>query len=158
MSSSQAKSYHSITIGEMNTWDDWHLVPSSRPLVSPPKANISYQDMSYADGMIDMTEILSDDLIYGNRSGSWEFIVVNAGQLPNYDSQTTWVSRYSTIMNYIHGQYFERIILDDDPTYFYSGRLSLSGWNSAKGNSTLQINYVLDPYKRKVSNPNSKTF
>lgn len=31
--------YHSITIGEKNTWDDWHLIPTSRPLVNPPSVN-----------------------------------------------------------------------------------------------------------------------
>ena len=28
--------YHSVVFGEKNTWDDWHLVPSSRPVINPP--------------------------------------------------------------------------------------------------------------------------
>ena len=27
--------YHSITIGDKNTWDDWHLIPATRPLFHP---------------------------------------------------------------------------------------------------------------------------
>lgn len=28
--------YHSITIGDKNTWDDWKMIPVSRPVVAPP--------------------------------------------------------------------------------------------------------------------------
>lgn len=27
--------YHSITIGDKNTWDDWKMIPVSRPVVAP---------------------------------------------------------------------------------------------------------------------------
>ena len=28
--------FHSITIGDKNTWADWRLVPVSRPVFNPP--------------------------------------------------------------------------------------------------------------------------
>ena len=158
MSSAQAKQYHSITIGEKNTWDDWRLVPSSRPLISPPPVNTNYAEIIGGDGLIDLTTSLTNHPTYGNRTGSWEFIVINNGQIPYAISMGDWASRYSNIMNYLHGKYFDKIILDDEPIYYYSGRLSVAEWNSAKGNSTIRINYNLDPYKRLVSMPGSTTF
>ena len=32
--------YHSITIGDKNTWDDWKIIPVSRPVVAPPVEKI----------------------------------------------------------------------------------------------------------------------
>lgn len=158
MSTAQAQSYHSITIGEKNTWDDWRLVPSSRPLVSPPPVSTSYAEIVGGDGLIDLTTSLTSSPIYGNRTGSWEFIVINNGQIPYAVSMADWASRFSNILNYLHGKHFDRIILDDEPDYYYTGRLSVEEWVSAKGNSTIRINYNLDPYKRKVSSPSTKKF
>lgn len=138
MSSEQAKKYHSITIGEKNTWDDWHLVPTSRPLVVPPNVNTSYVTVPGASGSLDLTEALTGHPTYSNRSGSWEFLVMNG-----YGS---WESRYSEIMAYLHGKRFQ-IILDDDPNYYYEGRLSVASWTSPKDWSRISINYNVGPYK-----------
>lgn len=155
MSSRQARGFHSITIGEKNTWDDWHLVPTSRPFVAPPGVRTSYMDLPYADGALDLTTNLQTKPVYGNRSGSWEFLVINPGQIEGYYSKQTWAERYSHIMAYLHGKQFD-VILDDEPDYFYTGTLSVDSWDSRKDNSVISISYSFDPYKRKVSNHNSK--
>lgn len=156
MSSTKAKSYHSITIGNKNTWDDWHLVPASRPLVNPPQVKSDYIDLSGVDGLLDMTTLITKKPTYQNRTGSWTFIVINKDQLP-YDGEfVPWSELYSNIMGYLHGKSFH-IILDDEPGYYYQGRVAVNDWKSSKGNSTITLNYNLDPYKRSVSNPNSKT-
>ena len=160
MSSQQAKSYHSITIGSKNTWDDWHLVPSSRPLVSPPPPRTSFAELVGGDGSMDLTTSLTSNPTYGNRTGSWEFIVINWGQLPSDTPiQTNWANRFSEIMAYLHGKTFN-VILDDEPGYYYTGRLSVESWStdSSPGNSTITIGYNFDPYKRKVGSPNTKKF
>ena len=149
MSSSKAKQFHSITIGDKNTWDDWHLVPSSRPLFNPPAAKTHFVDIPGGDGSIDLSEALSGKVNYSGRSGSWEFIVINSGQV-EYDSEyDEWYERYTEIMEYLHGREY-RAILDDDPSYYYKGRFSVDQWNSNAGNSTIVINYVVDPYKRQL--------
>ena len=157
MSSNQAKSFHSVNFGSKNTWDDWHLVPTSRPRIEPPSVKTNYLDISGGDGVLDMTDLLTNRIYYNRRSGSWTFIVVNDGQIPYNGTFTTWAELYSEIMAYLHGKSM-RVILDDDPNYFYEGRFSVSEWNSAKGNSTITINYSLSPYKKLVSNTNGKRF
>lgn len=138
MSSDQAKSYHSITIGDKNTWDNWHLVPTSRPYVAPPSIKTHYVDIPGGDSQLDLTTALAGRPLYGNRSGSWEFLVMN-----DYQS---WELLYSDILNYLHGQAFQ-VVLDDDPDYYYEGRLSVGGWQSPKDWSRVTINYNLSPYK-----------
>lgn len=161
--SDQSKQYHSIVFvlsatEYKNTWDDWRLVPSSRPLVEPAPVNTSYGELLGGDGLIDFTTSLTGSPTYGNRSGSWDFIVVNSYQITGVGAQATWASRFSSVLNFLHGKYFERIILLDDPTNFYSGRLAVDEWHSGKGNSTIRINYNLDPYKRQVTSTGTRKF
>lgn len=141
MSSEQAKKYHSITIGDKNTWDDWHLVPTSRPLVTPPSVNTSYVTVPGASGSLDLTDALTGYPTYSNRSGSWEFLVMNG--------YGEWYARYSDIMAYLHGKKF-KAILDDDPNYYYEGRFSVASWTSPKDWSRITINYNVGPYKIEV--------
>ena len=160
MSSAQAQSYHSITIGDdtngyKNTWDDWHLVPSSRPLISPPPVKESFIELVGGDGYLDLTEDLQRKPVYGNRSGSWEFIVINDGQLPSSVPYRKWTVLYSDIMRWLHGKKYY-IILNDEPGWYYIGRLTVNSWDSKPGNSMINIRYIVEPYKRKVSNPNQK--
>ena len=69
--------YHSITIGDKNTWDDWHLIPATRPLFNPPLVKFNLQDVPGGDGMINLTKALAGRPTYGNRTGSWTFYVEN---------------------------------------------------------------------------------
>lgn len=149
MSSQQAKQYHSINIGNKNTWDNWHLVPTSRPLVNPPQVKTHYVDLPGSHGSIDLTEVLTDHVVYTSRQGEWEFYVINSGQVVYNSSYAAWYNRYSEIMEYVHGQEL-RVVLDDDPAFYYKGRLSVNNWQSNKGNSVITINYLLEPYKKQI--------
>lgn len=134
-------SVHAITIGEKNTYEDWKLVPTSRPLFNPPTPKTKYIEIPGADGTIDFTEVLSG-VKYNDRSGSWEFRVLNG--------YAEWYQRYSEIMNYLQGKKF-RVILDDEPDYYYNARLSVNSWQSTKDWSTIVIDYIAEPYKYPIN-------
>lgn len=138
--------YHSITIGERNTWDDWHLVPTSRPLVNPPSVKTSYVDLPGGDGVLDLSTALTGRPLYGNRTGEWTFLVMNDYQ--------DWNVLYTRIMAYLHGQTF-KIILEDEPTFYYEGRLALKEWTSGAVMSSIVIQYNLDTYKYPVNGASS---
>lgn len=132
-----------------NTWDDWHLYPSSRPLVVPPKQKTMTVDLPGADGLIDLSNSITGKPLFNNREGSWEFIVANGFG--------NWADRYSEIMNYIHGQN-GRIILEDDPDWYYEGRFSFDSWTSNSDGtwSTLTIGYNVGPYKYSLDGTTKK--
>lgn len=140
--------YHSITFGNKNTWEDWHLVPSSRPVVNPPKPKTQYVDIPGADGSIDLTESLAGRPVFSDREGSFDFIVLNDFNIDNYDYN--WVDVYTSIMQYLHGRHMT-MILEDDPNYYYEGRFTVNNWKSDANNSTITIDYVLSPYKYSVT-------
>ena len=121
-----------------NTWKDWHLVPTSRPLINPPAVKTNYIEIPGADGAIDVTELLTKRVNYNNRGGSIEFYVANG--------YGDWATRYSEIMEYLHGQ-LVKIVLQDDPGYYYRGRLAVNQWKSEKDFSRIVFDYNVEPYK-----------
>lgn len=130
--------YHSVTFGEINTWDDWRLVPTSRPLFNPPPPKVKTLEIPGGDGVIDLSQSLTGYPVYQNRTGSIEFVVLNGFK--------EWQEAYSDIMDHLHGQRM-RAILEDDPDYFYEGRFSVNAWKSDKDNSKITIDYDVGPYK-----------
>lgn len=130
--------YHSITFGDKNTWDDWHLVPSTRPVFNPPTLKKKTLEISGGNGLIDVSESLTGYPLYNNREGSIEFIVMN--------DYKRWEEAYSDVMNYLHGQ-FMKAFLEDDPEYYYEGRFTVNNWKSDSKWSLITIDYSLSPYK-----------
>lgn len=130
--------YHSITFGDKNTWDDWFLVPSSRPVFNPPAPKTTYINIPGSDGQLDMTKALTGYVTYDCRKGSLEFIVDNWHR--------EWHELYSEIMDYLHGQTM-KAVLEDDPLYYYEGCFTVNQWKSEPINSKIVIDYVVHPYK-----------
>lgn len=135
--------YHSITIGDKNTWDDWHLIPTSRPIFAPPEAKTTYVELAGADGQVDLSESLTGYPLFGTRSGSFEFYVADG------EDYGTWSKRYSEIMEYLHNRRL-KAILEDEPEYYYEGRFNVSQWQSGQYWSGITITYVVDPYKKEL--------
>lgn len=136
--------YHSIIFGDKNSWADWYLIPSSRPVFNPPAPKTKFVDIPGADWHLDMSTVLTGDIAYEARTGSFEFIVDN-GQLSEYQA-SGWFLLYSEIMDYLHGQ-MVKATLEDDPGYYYEGRFSVNEWRSDPKNSVITIDYTVNPYK-----------
>lgn len=132
--------YHSVTFGDKNTWDDWKLIPSSRPLFNPPKQKTNTLEIAGADGALDLSEALTGYPIYNNREGSMEFLVMN-----DYAGYK-WSDVYSEVMDYLHGKQM-KAILEDDPQYYYEGRFTVNSWKSNSDYSNITIDYSVNPYK-----------
>ena len=130
--------YHSLIISGKNTYTEWEMVPTSRPLVNPPEVKTKYVKLPTSDGSVDYTETLNRRVTYGQRTGSWEFLLI---------PQSKWARVYSSLLNFLHGKK-HTVILEDDPGYFYTGRLSVNEWKSDPHNSLVTIDYQLEPYKQ----------
>lgn len=152
----QAKKYHSLTFytptsnslttpfqeaglgyAPRNTWYDWHLVPTSRPVISPPAIVTKYVEVPGYNGYLDFSDALSGNK-KGARDGSISFFVMN-----DYGN---WYDRYETIMNYVHGNILN-VVLNDDETKFYHGRWLVNEWISSTDGtcSGITLSYHLQP-------------
>lgn len=135
--------YYSVNIYNddisINTWKDWCLIPTERPSIAPPEVKTEYVDIPGANGSLDYTEVLAGEVRYGNRTGSWEFIVddTNSGK---------WYSLYDDIRTLIHGKKFN-CTLQEQPNYVYTGRLSVGQWKTGEQYSTITIEYNFEPFK-----------
>ena len=53
-------------------------------------------------------------------------------------------------MNYLQGKNM-KMVLEDDPAYYYEGRFAVSEWRSDKSWSLITIDYNVYPYKKDLS-------
>lgn len=135
--------YHSVTFSTAysaallrNTWDDWHLIPTSRPTVGAAEPQITIDDSPMTDSGFDMTEALTQELNKNYRTGSFEFMLDNDFR--------PWFEIYSEIMDFLHGQFGE-MRLEDDILTVYEGRFFVEEFRSEKHWSYITIGYRLEP-------------
>lgn len=146
--------YHSITFGDgslytsgskqgqfkgTNTWEDWHLIPVTRPVIAAAKVFSKFVDIPGAHGTHDLSEYLTGHPIYKDRSGSLEFYT-------NSDDPEPWERLRARITNFLHGKKL-KICLEDDPLFCWEGRFSFNEWKSEQICSKVVIDYVVNPFK-----------
>lgn len=133
---------HSVIFGNKHSWLDWHLVPLTKPVIPPPELVENFVDIPGANGQLDLTEVINGFPTYKSRSGEFSFVID-----PGY-----WYlnDAYTEIANYLHGRRM-RMILTDDPDWFYEGRFYISGAESGKDYSTISLKYVVDPFKLQIN-------
>lgn len=125
----------------LNTYDFFHIVPTSKPIISPPEVITEYVEILDGDGAIDLTGKISGSPPLKNREGSWEFIV-----LPPYDFYET----YNKAMKYLHGSEVKVRLVDDDPKYYYIGRLMVGDPKAENSFNYFSLNYIFQPFKEDV--------
>lgn len=126
-----------VTFGTKHSYRDFGLILSSKT-ISLPKAKTKTVEVPGADGVIDLTESLIDDIKYKNRSLQFTFTVI--------DPMASWAAVLSAVTNYIHGRRM-RIYMDWDRNYYYEGRCSVNQFKSNKRTSTIVVDCDCDPYK-----------
>ena len=133
---------YGVTFGEKHTYRDWGLLPKSRPTVAPPDVVTNYVDVPGLDGRLDLSEVLTGRVGYQTRDFSAEFLVI--------DARNRWDTLYSEILDTLHGQRV-KIILDEDPGYYYMGRVTVNTMKSDRKTATISIKAVCDPYKLEIA-------
>lgn len=125
-----------------NTWSNFKLAPMARPFVAAPSIKSEYIDVPGMDGSLDYTEALTGRPRYTNRTGSWNFLLENG----NFE----WPVIMSDLLNRLHGKKV-KVILTDDPEYYYVGRLTLNVGFGNKDYSSVVIGYNFEPYKTPIN-------
>lgn len=130
-----------------DTWDDFHLIPTARPILSLPTPNTKFVSIPGRKDPIDLTEYLTGHSTFGNRTGSWSFFTD-----VDYVEQRLggWVAFDKRLRSLFHG-HVGKIVLLDDPSYFYTGELTMGQWQTGDDRSTVTISYDLYPYKKDLS-------
>lgn len=129
-----------VKFGNLHSWDDFSLILSEKKIGSPsPKTETI--DIPGGDGVLDLTEFFGE-VRYNNRPLEFVF----STKVP----QSEFLALFSRVQNALHGQKM-RIVLDDDPEWFYVGRITVSEWKANKAIGKLTIDCDCEPYKTKIN-------
>lgn len=129
-----------ITFGDYHSFNDLHLILKSKEIGSPSVKTMKI-DVEGADGTLDLTDFFGEPK-YEDVKHKFEFSTV----VPKAE----FLSLFSTVKNALHGKKM-RIILDDDPLFYYLGRLSVSGFTNDKTIGNVSIEAKCEPYKYKLA-------
>lgn len=126
-----------------NTYDDWKLIPTSRPVINPPQPKVTSIEVPGANGSEDLSASLTGYPVFMNRTGSNKYLV-------EPDSYDRWLDIYTEVMNRIDGQYLKMYFEDEEPEFYYEGTWTVNTWNTGDIYSEIEIGYDLYPYKMKI--------
>ena len=128
-----------ITFGSYHSFRYLKLIVQGKELASPA-VKVKKIDIEGADSALDYTDFFGEPK-YEDMTHKFDFVtIVPEGEFP---------SLFSTVKNALHGKKM-RIILDDDPLFYYLGRPHVSGFTNDRNIGTIHIEVECEPYKYKV--------
>lgn len=130
-----------ITFGTRHSYNDFGMILTSKD-ISLPEPKLEKVDVLGRDGELDLTDAITDVVKYKNRKLSFEFTIVG--------SQRRFLKVLEDVSNYLHGSKI-RVILDDDPAYYYFGRCMVNKFQTNKRTSTIVIDVDAEPYKMEIN-------
>lgn len=126
--------------GSFHSYGAFQLILATKTIGTPsPKAETI--DIPGGDGVLDLTEFFGETK-YGNRNLSFEF---SSMVIPS-----DFMLLFSMVQNALHGKKMT-ITLDDDPGWYYTGRISVSEWKADRNIGKLTIDCDCEPYKKQSS-------
>lgn len=128
-----------IRFGAFHSYSDLRLILSKKEMGSPT-VKAQKLDIPGADGTLDLTDFFGEPK-YEDVTHRFDFSTAYP--------QEEFITQFSTIKNKIHGRKM-RVILDDDPLFFWVGRCHVSGFTSEKGIGTVSVEVDCEPYKYKL--------
>lgn len=125
-----------VTFDDLHSYDDLSLVLNSKT-IEPPTPKTETVDIPGADGELDFTEFFGE-VKFKNRKLAFNFSYIGLA--------STFTTELSAIQTALHGKKM-KICLDDDPDYYYVGRVTVGTWTTQKGYFTIEITANCEPYK-----------
>ena len=133
--------FEDIKTGQrLHTYNDLHLILLEGKEIGSPQVKIRKLDIEGADGSLDYTDFFGEPK-YEDVTHKFPFAAI----VP----QSDFLSLFSTVKNAIHGMKM-RVILDDDPLFYYVGRPYVSPLTSEKNVGSIIIECDCEPYKYKL--------
>ena len=135
-----------VTFGTKNSYDDFGLILTDKN-IGFPEPKLEEVDVIGADGVIDLSEVLNDDIKYKTRKLQFTFTVLKGNKY--------WASTVADVANYLHGKKL-RIQMDFDPAYYYTGRCKINSFKTSKRLCTITIDVECEPYRLDINGNGEK--
>lgn len=129
-----------ITFGTIKSYTDLNLILLPGKEIGSPTIKRKVIDIDGADSVIDYTDYFGEPK-YENMTHKLPFALL----VPHEE----FLSQFSKVKNALHGKKM-RIIMDDDKSFYYVGRLTVSPgtWDNGVGRLTVECD--CEPYKYSV--------
>lgn len=125
------KTYHTL--------NDWGFALGNNNYISEPEMETNYINVPYRNGLIDASTALTGRPVFKKRQLSFAL----GGERPRMG----WDSTISMLRNALHGRVC-RLTLDNDPNYYWRGRVYVENFDRFRGLGTFNLNVpVAEPYK-----------
>ena len=129
-----------VSFDNKHSYRTWQLLLKSDPVISPPKPKNKLVEIPGTNKVIDLTESLTGgETKYQMRSIRCVFYVLGG--------RKEWPAVYSAVLNEIHGKSM-RITLDNDPNYYYTGRVEVDEYGSDNASATIVVTAEVEAFKR----------
>lgn len=125
-----------VNFGGKNSFNDFGLYLAHKT-ISEPAIKTAYVSIPGGNGTLDYTDFFGEPL-YNNRTISLDFL-----SMKEWDAQ---MKDDSTVKNALHGKKME-VRFDDDPGWYWVGRVSVGAWQYDKGAGKLPVTVTADPFK-----------
>ena len=129
-----------ITFGNLHSYDDLKMILNAKEIGSP-EVKVNKVDIPGGDSSLDLTDFFGEPK-YEDLTHKFSFSTI----VP----QAQFLSLFSTVKNALHGKKM-RIILDDDPLFFYMGRIKVSSFTNEKNIGIISVECDCEPYKYKLA-------
>lgn len=130
-----------VKFGGLHSYDEWGLILTEKELKSPDIKTYTVE-LEGSNGVLDFTDFFGA-VKYENRQLTFKFII------PKVEAQG-FLYLYSLVQETLHGKKMQ-VILDDDPAWFYYGRVSVNEWKSNKSIGEIVIEVDAEPFKQSIS-------
>lgn len=134
--------HQSVNINGIDMLKTYGMALAYRHCVQPPVPKTIYLDVPGADGSLDLSTAAAGRMVYERRA-----ITLNFGCGYPLDR---WPDVFSEILRNFHGQ-DGKLIFDDDPMYYYMGRMTVSDYSRVRTLGTFTISVNADPYKYELT-------
>lgn len=133
---------YGVTFNGKHSLNDYGLYLSERPIIGNPEPQLYMIKVPGRNGLIDATASVTGDTSYSNRQLQFVFATQKtiAEQVGSRDA----------LNNDIHGKQV-KIILDEDPDYYYFGRATVEWHDAEDWKAKCTVTVDAEPFKRKIT-------
>lgn len=130
-------------------YEEFALIPTSRPVISPPAPKLRFEEIPGGSGSLDLSTVVSNKIEYYDRTGSLEFMF--APRFPVRDG--LWEDIYRSLVRILSSSRIRLYTSSNAKgesqfdNYYYQGRMMVNEWKTDKTWEKVTIDYRLDPFK-----------
>lgn len=128
-------------LDKYNTFADWDLILTAKN-ITPPEAKTNYVSLDGMDGTLDLSEALTGEIAYKDRTVSATFWTCEGTR----DERET---KLKQIVRLLHGKKV-KIIEPDDSTHYFYGRIKIGNVKNILPYTEFTLEAICEPWRYSI--------